>query len=266
MDSLRNSRHWYISSRSSRRLATLWAASLVLLLAALPAPLPAASDDALSYLQQVQKQMRGKGSEGVYKIDIVRPEWTRTFRIKSYDDAVNDRFRVEILEPKKLAGTLFAKKDGKLTMYLPKLKRRIAISPAMMHDAWMGSDFNNQDLLEASALISDYQHSFRPTGEQGTTLIESTPKPGLAVSWMRLEQRFGADRLPLGVDYICKRGNLKRRLSFAEPKTFGKRRVPTLWRMQPVESPDQHTLVRIESLNFVDGFPNDLFELGEAEP
>ncbi len=226
----------------------------------------AEQDEALALLHKARALMHGGGSDGTYRVSIVRPEWQRELRLRSIADAAKDRYRLEMLAPRKLKGTLFLKQNDRLSMYLPKLRREVAISPAMMHDAWMGSDFNNQDLLEASALISDYQHSFRPTGEQGTTLIESTPKPVLAVSWMRLEQRFGADRLPLGVDYICKRGNLKRRLSFAEPKTFGKRRVPTLWRMQPVESPDQHTLVRIESLNFVDGFPNDLFELGEAEP
>jgi len=250
------------------RNSLLRGVALLALLVTSAGPAVAESDpEALELLRKSEQLMRGTGTEGVYRVQIVRPEWQRTLRLKSIDDAVNDRYRLEMLKPRKIKGTVFLKVDDRLSMYLPKLRREIAISPAMMHDPWMGSDFNNQDLLESSTLIDRYEH--RIVGREGegkseVITIESTPKPGSAVSWMRLEQRFRADGLPLEIQYHCKRDQRRRVLRFEQPKEMGGRVIPTRWVMQPLALPDQHTLIEVEEIRFDVQPDAALFKVGES--
>ncbi len=113
----------------------LWGIALPAVLITGAGPANADSDPAaLELLGKSEQLMRGSGTEGIYRVQIVRPEWQRTLRLKSIDDAVNDRYRLEMLKPRKIKGTVFLKVNGRLSMYLPKLQREIAISPAMMHD------------------------------------------------------------------------------------------------------------------------------------
>ena len=220
---------------------------------------------AVELLRKSEQLMRGSGTEGIYRVEIVRPEWQRTLRLKSIDDALNDRYRLEMLKPRKVKGTVFLKLDDRLSMYLPKLRRNIAISPAMMHDPWMGSDFNNQDLLESSALLESYEHRIigrEGAGERAVITIESTPKPDSAVSWLRLEQRIRTDGLPLEIRYHCRQDQRKRVLRFEQPRQMDGRVIPTRWIMQPLALPDQRTVIEVEEIRFGVRPDAALFEVG----
>ncbi len=209
----------------------------------------AEQDEALALLHKARALMHGGGSDGTYRVSIVRPEWQRELRLRSIADAAKDRYRLEMLAPRKLKGTLFLKQNDRLSMYLPKLRREVAISPAMMHDAWMGSDFNNQDLLETSALIDHYQHKI--VARDGDLItIESTPKADAAVSWVSLRQKIRKDGRPVEIRYHCQRAERARLLRFEQDKLMGGRMIPSRWIMQPLAKPDQHTLIEVEDVRF----------------
>ena len=42
--------------------------------------------------------------------------------------------------------------------WLPSVQRVIKIPPSMMLQSWMGSDFNNDDLVRQSSIVEDYEH------------------------------------------------------------------------------------------------------------
>lgn len=215
--------------------------------------LTAESDpEALALLRKGEALMRSGATAAEYRIDIIRPDWRRTMTFRSHDDRRNDRFRMEILSPRKTRGTVFLKIDNTLSMYLPKLERRINISPAMLQDPWMGSDFNNQDLLETDSLIDDYIHRIiGREGEGAATVItlESTPKPAAAVTWERLQQRIRADGLPLELEYRCER-RTGRRLVFDEFKEMDGRTIPTRWTMSPLDDTGKRTVITLTAIDF----------------
>jgi outer membrane lipoprotein-sorting protein len=218
--------------------------------------------EAIELLRKNETLLRSAGTITEYQVKIVRRDWNRTLVFRSHDDYVNEQFRIEILSPRKIKGTVFLKSDKRLSMYLPKLRRAIAISPAMMHDPWMGSDFNNQDLIESDSLIGDYTHRILSRTRDDTEdriVIESVPKPDAPVAWGKLRYHLQSDGLPLQLEYYDSAGTLVRSMSFSEPKEFGNRTVPTRMTMQPSDRPDQHTEINIEDVQFDVAIGRELF-------
>jgi len=239
---------------------------LGLLTIGLPALAQESDPEALALLRQGENALRSGSSMAVYRMELTRPDWSRTMRFRSHDDRQHDRFRMEILSPRKTRGTLFLKQGEQLSMYLPKLRREIRISPVMMQDPWMGSDFNNQDLLEAGSLIEAYTHQVvarEGTGEAQTITIESVPKPGAAVVWGKLVQQVRSHGLPVQVDYVNCEAEVVRRMRFEDVKTLGGRRVPSRWIMIPMDKPGQRTEIVIEEIEFDIPIPASLFEHGD---
>ncbi len=208
--------------------------------------------EAVSLLQKSENLMRSDSTQAEYQVEIIRPDWQRSMTFRSLDDRRNDRFRMEILSPRKTKGTIFLKIDNTLSMYLPKLERRINISPAMMMDPWMGSDFNNQDLLETDSLIDDYEHQIagrEGQGPQAVITIESTPKPDAKVTWSKLRQRIRADGMPLELEYHTGEGAI-RKMVFDQFKEMDGRVIPTRWTMTPLDSEGKHTVINLTGIDF----------------
>jgi outer membrane lipoprotein-sorting protein len=216
---------------------------------------------ALALLHKSEALMRSDMTVAEYQVDIIRPDWKRTMTFRSHDDPLKDRFRMEILSPRKTKGTIFLKVANTLSMYLPKLERRINISPAMMQDPWMGSDFNNQDLLETDSLIDDYTHKIvnrEGTGNQAMITIESIPSPHAKVTWKKLLQRFRADGMPLELEYHCER-RANRRMVFDQFKEMDGRTIPTRWTMTPLDSEGKRTVITLTDIDFDAEYSDSLF-------
>ncbi len=218
--------------------------------------------EATLLLEQGAGLLRSSGTIVEYRLEIVRPEWTRTLRFRSHQDYGNNRMRLEVLEPAKVRGTLFLKLENRLSMYLPKLRREIAVSPAMMHDPWMGSDFNNQDLVESGSLVEDYHHRILSRETQdGTDIftIESVPRPDAPVAWGKLIQRVRAGGLPVSLEYFDAQGRSVRTLSVLENGNWGGRTIPSRLRMQPSDASAQSTEIVVESVLLDQSLPEELF-------
>lgn len=216
---------------------------------------------AVELLKKTEALMRSSGTVAEYQVDIIRPDWQRSMSFRSHDDMTNNRFRMEILSPHKTKGTIYLKVDNILSMYLPKLRRQINISPAMMQDPWMGSDFNNQDLLETDSLINQYNHRIikrEEEGDQTIVTIESTRSPMAKVSWKRLIQRIRSDGIPLEMEYQCdKRAN--RRMTFDRIKEMDGRLIPTRWTMTPLDQSGKRTVITLKSIQFNVPLSDDIF-------
>lgn len=217
--------------------------------------------EALALLQKSEALMRSNATVAEYQVDIIRPDWQRSMTFRSHDDMRSSRFRMEILSPRKTKGTIFLKIENRLSMYLPKLERRINISPAMLQDPWMGSDFNNQDLLETDSLIDDYTHHIvnrEGEGDQAVITIESTPSPTAKVTWKKLIQHIRADGMPLDLEYRCER-RASRRMVFDQFKLMDGRLIPTRWTMTPLDSEGKRTVITLSSIDFDAKFSDSVF-------
>ncbi len=222
----------------------------------------ALANEADELLERVRLQHRAHTAVSDLRVDIVRPDWQRRLELHVTEDQDGGRYRSEVVRPRKLRGTLFLKSGQHLWMYMPTLRRRVTISPAMMLEPWMGSDLTNQDLLRADAIIDDYRHRIigRATIDGREVLtIESLPGPDTPVVWGRLVQKIRSDAVPVQVVFYDGHGRAVRRIDFEQPKEFDGRRLPALWRILPLPEDGRRTELHLESIRFDVPLPQDAF-------
>jgi outer membrane lipoprotein-sorting protein len=228
-------------------------AMFVLVAIAFPLAPVAADPEAEELVRKLEDVLRSNSSIGVYRVEVVRPSWSRVMRMKYWDDRIADRFFIRLLAPKKDKDTTFLKVGGNLWMYLPKLERDIKLPPSMMLNSWMGSDFTNDDLVKQSSTIDDYTHRVidrEGEGETAIITIESLPKPEAPVVWGKLVMRLRPDGMPVDQVFFDERGTAVRRINFEKVGMLGGRRTPTQWTVVPLDEPDNLTVLVIEEAEF----------------
>ncbi len=243
-------------------LVRLWLAWLLSGLCLLGPGLSRADETALALIQKREDILRSQTNFGRYRMQLVRPTWERTLAFLSWDDVVQKRSFTRLLAPAKDKDTTFLKVGVNLWTYLPKLERDIKLPPSMMLNAWMGSDFTNDDMVKVASTIEDYTHQTverQGAGSDEVVTIVSLPKPEAAVVWGKLQHRLTGAGMPLETAFYDEHGILVRRLLYARVQTFNGHSLPTHWTMLPAD-PAQRTELHIEHIEFNLEIPPAIFE------
>ncbi|MBI2501409.1 MAG: outer membrane lipoprotein-sorting protein [Deltaproteobacteria bacterium] len=212
------------------------------------------ADDGRLTIEKMVQRIRGHANIAEYEMTIQRPSWTRTIRLKAWDDRAHSRVFVRLLEPPKDAGISFLRLDYNLWNYLPKVEKVMKIPPSMMLQPWMGSDFSNDDLVKESSYIDDYEHQVvgheMKEGEK-VFKIELIPKLhapvvwGKVVFWVREK-----DDLPMEQHFLDERGRLIKVLTFKDFKIMDGILHPLLWEMENKQKEGQKTMIRLVNVDF----------------
>jgi outer membrane lipoprotein-sorting protein len=223
----------------------------------------AKAQNAQAVVEDSFNYMRGKTSVCTVDMTIHRPDWERTITIKAWTKGQNDSI-FRIIAPPKDHGNGTLKKKREMWMYNPKVNRVIKIPPSMMSQAWMGSDFSNDDLSKTESLIHDYSHEIVGTEThegKKVYLIKSMPKPEAPVVW-------GMQRLKIREDYIFLRQEfydedlkLVKALTTLQIRMLGGKLFPRVWKMQKADVKDEYTVLEYEELFFDQDLPDRLFTL-----
>ncbi len=245
---------------------SIYAVILFCLLSALSSPATAEEiDSGREIIRRMDTLMRGDTSAGIYEMTVRDPNWERTLRLKVWEKRKEKKTFIRILSPPKEEGIGTLKIGFEMWNYLPKVEKTIKVPPSMMMQAWMGSDFTNDDLVKESSIVEDYLH--RLTGEVkmdgfDAYRIEAVPKPDAPVVWDKILYwvRKG-DYVPLRQEFYSERGELIRVMTFSEIKETGGRVIPTLWRMRPVKKEGKETVLRIIDVEFNKSIDEDVFTL-----
>ncbi len=222
-------------------------------------PNPAA--DARTIIGKVESLMWSDTLRAEFDMRIVSPRWERALRIHVWMERPSRSF-VRIVAPAKEAGIGSLRIDDEMWNYLPSVERTIKIPPSMMMQAWMGSDFNNDDLVRQSSELNDYTHRLLDDGTadgQPAWKVEATPKPEAVVVWGRIVYWIRKDFIPLRQEFYNERGELIRTLSFSDVKLIGNRQVPTRWEMRSVAKPDHYTVITVRHAHYNARIDGDVF-------
>lgn len=181
------------------------------------------------------------------------PEWQRTLEMTFWYDYPQKTF-LRITAPAKDAGTGTLRLGSNMWTWLPSVERVIKIPPSLMLQAWMGSDFTNDDLVKESSLPTDYTHRLEgETNEDGDLCYRliATPKPDAAVVWGKLVLLIRrTDFLPRREEFYDDRGTLQKTLYFDQIRNAGSRYYPMRWRMVSQTKAGHQTILTFSSLEF----------------
>jgi outer membrane lipoprotein-sorting protein len=216
-------------------------------------------------IEKSENVIRGDTRVGVMTITVKTRRWTRSMKLKMWDFRLSKKSFGEIFEPKKDAGNRFLMINKTLRHYVPSLQKDILISPSMMLQSWMGSDFTNDDIVKESSIVDDYTHTIeakdRIDGNECYRIMLA-PKSDAAVIWGKIIYyvRIG-DYLPVRQEFYNEHGVMKKLMTFGGFKNMHDRVIPTMIKMQTMSTPDRYTVLKIDTIRFNEKIPEKIFSI-----
>ena len=225
------------------------------------------AQDARTLVKAGFDYMRGKSSFSVVDMTIHRPNWERKMTIEAWTKGLkNSLFRIIAPAKDKDNGTL--KKGREMWMYNPKINRVIKLPPSMMSQAWMGSDFSNNDLSKTDSLIDEYIHTITGTQTHDgkkVYLIKSIPKPDAPVVWGMQKLKIREDHVFLSQEFYDEDFKLVKVMTTLQIQMLGGKMFPKVWRMQKTETTDEYTELNYKELSFKKNLKDSLFTISNLK-
>lgn len=215
-------------------------------------------------VKRSEEKLRGESSRSTLNIEIVRPSWSRSISATAWSRG-SEYSMILIQEPARDRGTVFLKREQEIWNFVPSINRQVKMPPSMMAQSWMGSDFNNDDLVRESSLVVDYTHELKGKKEvngRECYVIESTPKPEAPVVWGKLLLHISVeDDLQMRVEFYDERDELVQIMEGFDVREMDGRLLPSRMRMTPMDAEGEYTEMTYESLDFDVDFPANFFSV-----
>lgn len=160
-----------------------------------------------------------------------------------------------------------ALRSGKdLWMFMPNIARVVRIPATMMHQPWMGSDFNYEDIVKADSIVGSYDHRIlsreKAEGHE-VFMVESVPHADAPVVWgkvlLRIRQDTDGTVMLVREEDYSERGQVIRSIDFSEIEVKDGRRVPTRLECIPQPPTGRHTVIKYREIDFDVTFADDFF-------
>ncbi|EHK0036942.1 outer membrane lipoprotein-sorting protein [Vibrio parahaemolyticus] len=220
------------------------------------------AESAFDIVQKSDQAMRGKSSYSEATMEIVRPDWTRSMTMKSWTKGT-ELSLVLVTAPAKDKGSASLKRHREMWNWVPSIERVIKIAPSMLSQSWMGSDFTNDDLINQSSIVVDYQHALLGNDSfegDKVWVIEATAKPDAPVVWNKvtlwISQSTYLQRKVEFYDEFDERVNV---LTTYDVKELGGRKIATRMEMKPVDKPGNKTIFTTHQAQFDFDISDDFF-------
>ncbi|MDF4433279.1 outer membrane lipoprotein-sorting protein [Vibrio parahaemolyticus] len=220
------------------------------------------AESAFDIVQKSDQAMRGKSSYSEATMEIVRPDWTRSMTMKSWTKGT-ELSLVLVTAPAKDKGSASLKRHREMWNWVPSIERIIKIAPSMLSQSWMGSDFTNDDLINQSSIVVDYQHALLGNDSfegDKVWVIEATAKPDAPVVWNKvtlwISQSTYLQRKVEFYDEFDERVNV---LTTYDVKELGGRKIVTRMEMKPVDKPGNKTIFTTHQAQFDFDINDDFF-------
>ncbi len=213
----------------------------------------AVAESASDIVQKSDQAMRGDSSYTESTMEIIRPDWTRSMTMKSWTKGT-DLSLVLVTAPAKDKGSASLKRQKEMWNWVPSIERVIKIAPSMLSQSWMGSDFTNDDLINQSSIVVDYQHQLK--GEDvfdgdKVWVIGAVAKPDAPVVWSKvtlwISKSTYLQRKVEFYDEFYERVNV---MTSYDVKELGGRKLATRMEMQPLEKPKNKTVLITHQAQF----------------
>ncbi|MFO7657121.1 MAG: outer membrane lipoprotein-sorting protein [Bacteroidales bacterium] len=212
------------------------------------------AQDAREIVKKADAKMRGEESSfSIMNMQIIRPAWERTISFKSWTKGTIYSLAI-ITSPAKEKGQAFLKHGNEMWNWNPVINRMIKLPPSMLSQGWMGSDFTNDDLLNESSIIVDYNHTLRGSetiSGKDCFVVQLIPKDDAGVVWGKLILWITKDDdLQLKAEYYDEDNYLVKTETGSEIRNMNGRVIPTRFELVPADKKDHKTVVTLEEVKF----------------
>lgn len=204
-------------------------------------------------IRRADEKFRGESSKSELTMIIERPAWSREISMKSWTLG-NEYSMIYITAPAKEKGQVFLKRENQMWNWVPTIERMIKIPPSMMMQSWMGSDFTNDDLVNASSLVEDYNNEL--LGEDiilgfDCYKIKLIPEINAPVVWGKIIMWVSKDEYHwLRAEYYDEEGYLVNSEIMKDIKKMDDREIPTRLEMIPADEEGHKTILIFEDIDF----------------
>ncbi|WP_182025414.1 outer membrane lipoprotein-sorting protein [Vibrio rotiferianus] len=211
------------------------------------------AESAFDIVQQSDQAMRGDSSYTESTMEIIRPDWTRSMTMKSWTKGT-DLSLVLVTAPAKDKGSASLKRHREMWNWVPSIERVIKIAPSMLSQSWMGSDFTNDDLINQSSIVVDYQHELK--GEDTfdgdkVWVIDAVAKPDAPVVWSKVTLWISMSTyLQRKVEFYDEFDERVNVMATFDVKELGGRKLATRMEMQPLDRPENKTVLITHQAQF----------------
>ncbi len=224
-----------------------------LLIALLFVPQLLAAQSAVEIVTQMDDKLKGKSLRSENSITIVRPTYTREMTMVTWSKG-RDYSLTLMTGPKRDQGSTFLNRDKEVWSYTPSIERIIKLPPSMMSQNWMGTDFTNDDLVQQSSMVTDYDHTL---GTEETLegyecyQVIMIPKEDAAIVWGKVIVWVDkTEFMQLKVEFYDEDGYLVNTMLGTKPKTFDGKLLPSVMEMIPADKPGNKTVMTTISMDF----------------
>jgi hypothetical protein len=210
---------------------------------------------------------RGKASTSLVDMVIQRPDWQRNLTIKGWTKGLKDSL-FYIVAPPKDQGNGTLKKGRQMWTFNPKVNRVIKLPPSMMSQAWMGSDFSNNDLAKSDSILEDYTHEIESTKIiKGVKVyvIRSIPKPDAPVVWGMQKLYIREDLIMIRQDFYDEDKLPVKQLTGTQIEMLGGKLFPKVWKMEKAGTQDEYTQLTYNELIFHKTLPGRIFTISSLK-
>lgn len=220
----------------------------------------AEAKSASEIVAESDKQMRGDASYTVATMNIIRPDWTRSMSMKSWTKG-QELSLVLVTAPAKDKGSASLKRQKEMWNWIPSIERVIKIAPSMLSQSWMGSDFTNDDLINQSSIVVDYDHKLieeQTIDGDDSYVIDAIAKTDAPVVWSKVRLWISKESyLQRKVEFYDEFDDLVNTMETFDVKQMGGRLIATRMTMTPKDKPGNRTEMITHEAQFD-------FDIGDA--
>ena len=210
-------------------------------------------ESAYDIVKKSEDNAKGISNYTELEINTVRPTWNRKMVAKSW--SMGNKYSMILIDaPARDKGTVFLKSDKEIWNYVPSIERNVKLPPSMMMQSWMGTDFNNDDLVNESSLSRDYTHKL--IGEETIRdhlcyIIEFTPKPDAAVVWGKIIGHISKDHyLQIKSEFYDEYDELVQVFEGFDIQEFDGRTLPARIKVTPMDKEGHYTEMINRKIDF----------------
>jgi outer membrane lipoprotein-sorting protein len=219
--------------------------------------------DVTEIVKKLDELYRSESSYAEFEMEITTPHWTRTLQMNAWTEGMEKTF-IRILSPAKEKGVSTLRIEDEMWNYLPKTDKVMKIPPSMMMSSWMGSDFNNNDIVAEYTYLDDFHFKLVTPEDAVDSLlyVESIPKEGVPIVWDKvLTAVRKSDYIPVWENYYDDDGKLMRVMKFGDIREFDGKVIPSIMQLVPQNEEGHETVVRYLDVDFNPDISEDVFSL-----